>query len=326
MLKKSIQKLLLAFIFLSMGSVAVAQNDFLVVAFGKLKVEWGNQELTKITLYEDGKQIDLFYPKNNGKFEFSLKLNHQYMFWFEKPGFVTKKVNFNTQIPRAVLDNPDFEPFPDFDFNVSLFKAYPEVDTMFFTKPVGKIKYSADINDFDYDKEYTLEIVNRMEEIENEIIRRSQEEDILSKVENANKKQNENMAALAEETRIDTLEQKKTPLKNEPVKQESLQNSKNEIKSEPQKQKVNPYSEASPKKNIASNPVFDMPKVLTKSTNQTEVAGKTITQTTVNQGNMTLVYIKVVYTWGGKFFFIQDETNQYRNISENYYNVMVAKN
>ncbi|MDA3892377.1 MAG: hypothetical protein PF517_12000 [Salinivirgaceae bacterium] len=43
------------------------QDDY-VVGYGKLKIEWGNNLYTSISLFEDGKKIDFFKPEDNGKF------------------------------------------------------------------------------------------------------------------------------------------------------------------------------------------------------------------------------------------------------------------
>ena len=52
---------------------------------------------------------------------------------------------------------------------------------------------------------------------------------------------------------------------------------------------------------------------------KTEAVGKTTTRNEITNNGVTLIYIKVEYTWGGKFFFIEDEPRVYRNISEQYY-------
>ncbi|MDA3892378.1 MAG: hypothetical protein PF517_12005 [Salinivirgaceae bacterium] len=72
------------------------------------------------------------------------------------------------------------------------------------------------------------------------------------------------------------------------------------------------------KKKVVSTTVTNAsPKV--SKTDQVDIVGKTITKTPITNNGMTLMYIKVEYTWGGKFFFIEDEPNQYRNISQQYY-------
>lgn len=331
-------KTLIALFFTAIAVLPVfAQENNVVIVYGKFKIEWGDNEQSKISLYEDGKVVEQFYPKNNGKFEFPLKLNHQYLFWFEKPGYVTKKIDFNTQVPESVLSNPDFEPFPDFDFYVTLFKVYPDVDTMFFTKPVGKIKYSAAINDFDYDKEYNLEVERRMEEIEEDIKRKNAEE--VEKLANNKKNKPEQDVSEAKNEVAEEVPNEIVPVETENQEQAST----SQIQTEPipeEEPQIKPNQSLAQDKantqqqnNVATltkskvTPTYEQPRNTVQKQNitQTEVAGRTVTRTEVTQGNMTLVYIKVEYTWGGRFFFIQDETNEFRNISETYYNLMTRK-
>jgi len=313
----------------------LAQDADKVVAYGKLKIEWGANEQTKITLYQDGKEIDTYFTTDNGKFEFVLQLNHLYLFHFEKAGYVAKKVEFNTQVPAKVTSDPDFEPFQDFDFNVTLFKTYPEVDTMFFVNPVGKIRYEASINDFDYDKEYTLEIIKRMEEIEDQIKQKHEEdeknkdkdikagtkEDVVKKEEpmektNPEKEENErNNLNLTQQTEIqESTVTKESQSKVIPATDKNQSTVKNEnITDEVMIEKSTPSVSNSAQLEPNEQPLtLDSP-------------GKTVTRISITQGNTSLVYIKVEYKWGGRFFFIQDEVNQYRNISESYYNLMVGK-
>lgn len=456
---KSASRFLFIFIILSSITLGLkAQDENYVLAYGKLKVEWGNTDNTTIVLYEDNKEIDDFRPQSNGKFQFSLELNHTYMFWFQKPGYVTKKVQFETMVPESVTSDPEFIPFPDFDFYVTLFESYPEVDTMFFTKPVGKIQYNNAINDFDWDKDYTLEIQRSMELIEKEITEKheqkikddeekenqaaeaaiqaekakkekerlaeeekeridkeekeakrlaaielerqqkvtkekeklaAQEKDtadkakkdaekqaVLDKAQEEKeakevekqaslkkeqdekaqreaeelatknlaeadkvKKQAENDAALEKEAQIAAEKQAR-----ETKEKEESELITNEVKTEteePLMTEVIPEKEVSPEK---IQIIEDKP-ALAKQTNEikpkpqrvknaapqktqvsnVEVAGKTTTQTSITYNGITLIYIKVVYTWGGKYFFIQDEDKAFRNISENYYNTMISK-
>jgi len=305
-----------------------SQDKSMVVAFGKLKVEWGNLDNTQITLYQDGVKIDNFSPTDNGKFQFNLQLNHQYLFWFEKPGYVTKKVDFSTHIPSDVTSDPEFEPIPDFDFYVTLFKTYPEVDTMFFTNPVGKIKYDAKLIDFDYDKEYNLEIQRHIDEIEDKI--KQKHDDEVRKIEEDTKQPvKEDKKPEAKQTAETDTIQEKTPVEN--IDKESVTQT---VENEESIQAEAPNNAAS-KKSITDN--VEAKKIDTKpesSLNETglhdlvespEIGGKRVTRTVITSNDITLVYIKVEYKWGGRFFFIEDEPNQYRNISEVYYKLMIAK-
>lgn len=425
----SIHKAIIVLFIVFNFGVVKAQDNY-VVAFGKLKVEWGSTDNTKITLYEDGKEIDSYRPEKNGKFQFTLELNHMYMFWFEKSGHVTKKVQFNTAVPEAVTSDPEFIPFPDFDFFVTLFKSYPEVDTMFFTKPVGKIQYNAQKNDFDWDKNYTLEIQRRMEEIEEDIrkkhednLRQEEQEAELAKqqefeaeeakkeakrqeqiekerqekeakrladIEQERKKQEERERAESQKEASELQKQKEkeaerlAAIEEEKRKQEKKDREKAELEAEKQaaidaknaeKEKeeqdrlalkaqnerkldsdskeesteqikplpeneefkstetveklVNKTKQPSPivaeqykpnKKPTYGTSVVKKQKPSVKQVNKVEIAGKTTTKTSITENDVTLIYVKVKYTWGGRFFFIEDEPGVFRNISEQYYN------
>lgn len=322
---------ILATFFVSVQS----QDNDKVVAFGKLKIEWGENENAKITLYQDGKKVDNFYTKNNGKFEFILQLNHQYTFWFEKSGYVTKKVEFNTQVPDKVLKNPDFEPFPDFDFNVTLFKIYPDVDTMFFEKPVGKIQYNASLNDFDYDKDYNLEIIKQMEEIEKKIKEKHEEAE---RVKNEKELAENNQNKTQKQNDVVVQNQNQTHVVNTSAPDTKIPVSGNEVKvlqDTPKTEEIQETSGNSTRKNETTEIITksntlnnrDNPESQTNelSPQLVDIPGKTTTKTSITQGNITLIYIKVEYKWGGRYFFIQDEENQFRNISETYYNFMIRK-
>jgi len=61
----------------------------------------------------------------------------------------------------------------------------------------------------------------------------------------------------------------------------------------------------------------------TKQNSNVEIKGRTILKTKITRNKVTLIYVKVEYTWGGKFFFIEDEPGVFRNISEQFYNLNV---
>lgn len=328
------------------------------------------------------------------------------MFWFEKPGHVTKKVQFNTAVPESVTSDPEFIPFPDFDFYVTLFKTYPEVDTMFFTKPVGKIQYSAEKNDFDWDKNYTLEIQRRMEEIEEEIrqkhedklkqeqeaIEQAKEQEIRAEEERREaekqaqieKERQEKEAkerekeakkiADAEEERRKQEEKDREKTEREAAKQAEeeakvkqsqneeepklVQNNQEEPKVEiPEKPEKTEEPQSKKETDTAQNIVTEEKAPIVKTTKEiegelykpntkpsygrtvtsntkpvvkqidkVEIAGRTTTKTKITENNTTLTYVKVEYTWGGRFFFIEDEPGIFRNISEQYYIRKVKNN
>lgn len=386
--------LIFALTFCSIG--LFAQADDIVIAFGKLKVEWGNLDRTEIQLFKDGKMVDEYSPaRTNGKFEFPLELNHQYQFYFSKRNYVTKIVNFNTTVPDEVLNDPDFEPFTDFDFYVTLFESFPEVDTMFFKNPVGKIQYSRSKNDFDWDKDYTLEIQRKMEQIEADIRNKREQAKLKKELEEKEKEeqriaeekakkeaekqaelekerlaqekkdkekaereaeklaekqqeQEEKEAQEREEQERDAADKAEKEREKQLAREQKL--AENQVEEEQEEEtelvaETTPVKESSVPETVSTPPQINLPKTETqqtrpavvntkpipkKQTNKVDVtkqnvAGKQVTRTEVSKGDITEIYLKVEYDWGGRYFFIQDEVDQFRNISESYYNIMISK-
>lgn len=342
----------------------LAQNQVYFSAYGKFKIEWGNIDSSKITLYEDQIIIDEFSPQNNGKFAFDLSLNHNYMFTFTKPGYVTKKVQFDTHVPVAITSDPEFIPFDDFDFYVTLFKTYPDIDTMFFNQPVGKIQYYEKNNVFDYDKDYAMTVLKRMEEIEKEIrIKHDKEEIRLAKEK---KQQKEDQLAENKQTKNKEKEVKKEQTNS---KEESITTDKQDDAITINNKKLVPDNNSEPntinntdnteevliadnnsiyvtrtaQKKIDDTEKKQLPEInLPETTNTTlenknnstqnktikntyDVNGKKTTRTSIVFNKQKYDLIKVEHSWGPKYFFIQYEHRQYQNISEQYYNIMIAK-
>jgi len=98
------------------------------------------------------------------KFNLSLKLNCDYIISFNKPGYVTKRIQVNTTIP-AERARQGLYPFP---FDVYLFKQYEGVNIIVFNQPVGKISYDRNMDEFDYDTDYTKQIQSQIKEAEDQ--------------------------------------------------------------------------------------------------------------------------------------------------------------
>ncbi len=139
-----------------------AQNKFVIN--GKLKVEGGDLREAAIAIERNGHKVKTI-SAGNGTFSIPLDFNCQYILSFEKDGFVTKKLSFDTHAPGIGIED-GFHPF---DFTVSLFKQYDEVNIVVFNQPVGIIKYYEEIDDFDYDTDYTKSIQSRLRKVLEEV-------------------------------------------------------------------------------------------------------------------------------------------------------------
>ena len=91
---------------------------------------------------------------------------------FEKDGFVAKKISFNTRVPAEAIANG----FTPFDFAVSLFKQYDDINLVVFNQPVGVIRYESSVGDFDYDTDYTKSIQSQLQAVLAQVEKKQQEE------------------------------------------------------------------------------------------------------------------------------------------------------
>ena len=159
-----------------MATATVRAQDFYLV-YGRLKTESGRLENGKITLKKNGVKQRVLTVDGSGKFEFELDLNSDYIISFSQEGYVTKKISFSTHAPAERIQY-GFDPF---EFQVEIFKQYDEISTVVFNQPVGQIKYSPEIDDFDYDKDYSKSILREMEEVAEQTRQKEKEEETKSR-------------------------------------------------------------------------------------------------------------------------------------------------
>ncbi|HMQ76343.1 MAG TPA: carboxypeptidase-like regulatory domain-containing protein [Flavobacteriales bacterium] len=150
-------------------SMAFAQRAFTIT--GRVKVEGGGLENTKVVVYKNGEK-DRVLTSGLGKFNLDLTLNANYVLSFEKDGFVTKKLVFDTKVPADAAANG----FSPFEFAVSLFKQYDDINIVVFNQPVGMIRYEASVDDFDYDTDYTKSIQSQLQTVMEQVEQKQAEE------------------------------------------------------------------------------------------------------------------------------------------------------
>lgn len=155
---------------MAISAIGMAQSRFVI--HGRLKVEGGGLDGCKMVVYRDGEKFKAISTDLN-KFSLELELNKNYVLSFEKNGFVTKKLSFNTNAPAAAA----LTGFTPFDFVVSLFKQYDGMNTVVFNQPVGMIRYDEKLADFDYDTDYTKSIQSALEAAQAEVTKKQQEEE-----------------------------------------------------------------------------------------------------------------------------------------------------
>ncbi len=97
----------------------------------------------------------------SGRFFAQLAWNQTYYFSFKKPGFVSKIIAFSTQIP----DDFPGELLQPYLLQVRLFPVFEGVDTVFFKNPVAKIRFDESLRDFSDDRDYSLQVRYKVEEM-----------------------------------------------------------------------------------------------------------------------------------------------------------------
>lgn len=141
-----------------MGVAAAAQSGSFTIS-GRVKVDGGTMDGVKVVVMKNGAK-DRVLTSNLARFTLDLDLNASYILSFEKDGFVTKKLSFDTHAPAEAIANG----FTPFEFAVSIFKQYDDVSTVVFNQPVGMIRYEPSVDDFDYDTDYTKSIQTQLQE------------------------------------------------------------------------------------------------------------------------------------------------------------------
>lgn len=138
---------------------------------GRMKVEAGDLDGARVVVYKNGVK-ERTITQNVGKFSLDLDLQQNYILSFEKDGFVSKKIAFNTKVPADAVANS----FVPFDFAVSIFKQYDDVNLVVFNQPVGMIRYEQSEGDFDYDTDYTKSIQSQLQATQAAIEQKQKEE------------------------------------------------------------------------------------------------------------------------------------------------------
>ena len=156
--KNSFRLLLILLFFVSIG--ASGQNLAILI---KLNVDGGNFNETKVTVTENGKEKEVFSPAKS-KMIPELEFDNDYVITFEKPGYITKRVEISTQKVPEDIREADL----DFDFAVEIFEQYEGVNTVIFNQPVAKWFYDTQEDEFTYDTDYTKSIRSALINFEKE--------------------------------------------------------------------------------------------------------------------------------------------------------------
>lgn len=231
----------------------------------KFNIADGDFKNSTIIITKDGANFRVINP-NKEKHSVDLPFGGEFLFTFKKMGYITKSVIVNTKIP---VDR-EKEPFAKFSMEVRILPQ-PEDQIVTYTQPVGIIKYSNEISDFDFDKDYSLTVQEMQKKA----------------VENAVK-------VPKQPTPPPPPPPSTTPEKTlPPSKPIPIAVKEPEYKPEPPKKKPPVKEPITPQKPISK----------TKTVRVVQEDRRKITYVTVTASGVDIIYKKEEYSWGGIYYY-----------------------
>ena len=152
----------LTFIFITKS---IYSQNTLEIKGRLLLTEGASLKEGKVNLLVNGQFKQSLITDRSGRFKIDLEINKDYIIEFLHDGYVTKKINVNTEVPEN-FQNKSFQPIA---FTVDLPKQYEGVNLMVYSQPVGIIKFYRQTGDFDYDTDYSTEMRNKIDKAEKEL-------------------------------------------------------------------------------------------------------------------------------------------------------------
>ncbi len=153
---KYIALILISFFLLSQKSFSQNDQGSLTLK-GTIKVERSGLSGAKVLVFQKGVQIKSYPADSKGKFEFSIDLNSEYEIVISKQGYYSKRLYFNTNVPKDELG------VWKYPFMVSMIPVVEGFDASLLDKPIGKIMYVDKNGTFDYDEDYTFNMLKQLE-------------------------------------------------------------------------------------------------------------------------------------------------------------------
>lgn len=240
----------------------------------------------------------------NGNFYTSLDWNKTYYFAFKKPGYVTKVIEFSTEVPQSVSLST-IEPY---HMPVRLFEIFEGVDTVFFNNPVAKIRYNSSepradgrYGDFADDRDYSLNVKYRIDQMRKHGAQRAsvvkspkQEQSLgVSPAKTGSRGVSETVSK--QEMAANHLEAEATQLKEFVIEETNGTPSLKEIY--PEGETVEEY----------------------------DLKNRQVKRTVFVYGGQRRVFLSVKHDWGGHFYFIDEANIGYRCISKEIYEDSIVK-
>lgn len=296
--------------------------------------------------------------KGTAKFSLNLPYNNEFLLSFNKPGYITKKIQIDTRAPEDRIQ----QGFYPVNFDVILFKQYEGVNIVVFNQPVARYKFSRLLDEIFYDTDYTKQIQSALKAAEEELKQKREEEkknaealrkeaakqkaDSLVRAKEIEKQRADSIeasrkanltkaeeerkakliadeeqrklarAAAEEETKRKAKEKAEADERNKLKAQEDAEERKRLIakqkEEEEEKRKASLIQQQEKREQLKPSVVqgYDQrnlertnPPLPNVKVEEIIEDNRTITKAIVEMPNRDLIYQKIVYKWGGVYYF-----------------------
>lgn len=156
------------FLLLFVGIIAYSQtSSWTFPVSGRVTNAGKKLDRAVVTLLKSGTQVNQVITSSNGKFEFVLEPNADFIITVTKPGYITKRFSFNTQ--NVPADRAK-QGFGGVDLSeIVIFEIPKGVDVNelnnILNQPIAKFAYQDASKDFNYDENYTFSIRNKLDKL-----------------------------------------------------------------------------------------------------------------------------------------------------------------
>lgn len=136
---------------------------------GNIVLENASAEGSRITISKNNQPVDEVTIPKKGRFDLKLALDGDYKLTFQKEGYITKIVNINTEIPVEILESNSA--FPPVKLIINLLPHVEGVDLSIFDQPIAIMAYDAELDDFNFDRDYAGRIKDKVAKTEQDVRR-----------------------------------------------------------------------------------------------------------------------------------------------------------
>ncbi|WP_151166819.1 hypothetical protein [Salibacter halophilus] len=154
----------LLIILLSIPALSFAQEKYPKLEINGKVVDGGNRlDQAYVRVEKDGEIDREIRTDSRGRFDLELELFHEFMLYFGKEGYITKKIYVDTRtIPEDAISSTYLRYG---GWEVEIFENDLDVNTLILDKPIGKVKYDPNYGQFANDKGYTKSIQRELDQL-----------------------------------------------------------------------------------------------------------------------------------------------------------------